>query len=252
MISVNDFDPNASGSSKVSKILRPGTHYCRIADISVSSPPYNPNALNITLVLVGPELEDFEGMAVDKMNPGLGTYEGQAGFVQASRYAFADYTPPSGKTLTLDFQVNRFLLTLANELGVYEDIKASAVSGETIEEYIANMKSFLCSDKRIYFTIGGIERPNEYGMNYNLFLVKNEKNSKGVYVQPYAGLEDGKSLEDLDMNLEDLKDRMVLFNEAKHIEGEPKVKAVDESKDMSSGTSSSASTVTLTKNPFSL
>jgi hypothetical protein len=225
---MSKFDSAAfsSSTSSVSKMLKPGTHYCKIADVQMNVPSFNPNAMTITFVMVGPDLPDFEGMAVDKMNPSLGNYKGQAAYVRAGKYPFSDYTPPKGPKIERDQAIGRYLTGLASSLGIDMKDDSNRIIATTIEEFIYKMKEKLVNAGYFYVTIAGSEKTTEYGKNYQMYLPKNEKNSAGKYISPFfkdeAGLKDS-----------DLKDKMVLFDENKHIDKEVVVSATSEA--MSSG-----------------
>lgn len=204
------FNAGATGTG-ISKILKPGTHYCRIADIQVTVPSFNMDALTITYVLVGPDLPDFEGMAIDKMNPSLGNYKGQAAYVRAGKYPFTDYQPPKGNKLMRDDIIFKNVCNFAYAIGV--DVPALGIKGDTIEEFLDNLKPHMVAAGYFYVTLAGQEKTTEYGKNYNLYLPKNEKDASGRYLSPYY--KDEPALKD-----SDLEGKMVLFNDSKHIDRE--------------------------------
>lgn len=87
MFKASNFNPNAGSS--VSKIMNPGTHYGRIVQIKLETPPYKTDAYNVAITIEGIDRGDeFEGLAVDKTNPSLGHYRGQVATVSAGRYPF--------------------------------------------------------------------------------------------------------------------------------------------------------------------
>ena len=64
-----------SEGSSVPKILTPGTHYCRIVDVTLDISAYNKEAYFIVLKLEGVDQGDkFKGIDIDKNNPSLGSY----------------------------------------------------------------------------------------------------------------------------------------------------------------------------------
>jgi len=199
--------------SSVSKLMKPGTHYARIVDIKIDIPAYNKDAMSLTFILEGPELPDFTGAAKNKLNPSEGNYKGQIAYVKSGKYAFSDFEY-RGEMIKRDTQIFKFINKLCENLGVIEKMEIDGVGGETIEEYIYNASKYLIDEELYaYFTLAGKEEKNEYGVSYRMFFPKNVKNSKGKYITPYlkeeAGLKD-----------EHLADRMIVFDETKHIEKE--------------------------------
>lgn len=173
MFKTTDYNPN--GGMTTPKIMSPGTQLCRIINISLEKPSYDVNQYSIVLTLEGvKEGESFVGIAKDKNNPSLGNYEGQLGFVKNGQYAFSTYTY-DGKTITRDDQMFRWINTLATQLGVFEKMNADGISGETIEDYIDNVKPYLINPELWgYFTIGGKEyfTAGYTNPNYGMFFPK--------------------------------------------------------------------------------
>lgn len=228
-----------------SKILRPGTHYARIVDIRIDVPAYNKDAMSLVFILEGPELPDFVGAVKNKLNPSEGNYKGQIAYVKSGKYPFSEYTY-KGNVYPRDPQIFRFINNLAQGLGVLDKMVEDGIGGETIEEYIYNASKYIIDEELYaYFTIGGKEEKSaEYGLNYRMYFPKSEKTSSGVYLQPFFKAEAG--LKD-----EHLKDNMIIFDDAKHIERDAVVESSaleEKSASMGSGliyTSSSAPTITL-------
>lgn len=175
MFKSTSFNPNAG--SNVPKILSPGTHYCRIIDIKLETPPYDTSAYSINLLLEGEDQgEDFVGIAVDKNNPSYGTFRGQIANVRANRYPFSTYTY-QGREIKRDEQIFRWVNNLAKAMGVLDQMNADNVEASTIEEYVAVVKSYLTNPELwAYFTIGGQEYFTDgYDKpNYRMFLPKAE------------------------------------------------------------------------------
>jgi hypothetical protein len=169
----NDF--NANATSYVSKIMNPGTVLARIVDIKFDIPPYNKDAYSLVVTLEGEDQgDDFQGIAKDKTNPTLGNYRGQIANVRSGRYPFSDYNF-QGKDITRDEQIFKWVNNLAKQMGVLEAMNAAGVEGDTIEEYVENVKKFLIKDTLWgMFTIGGAEYYTEgYDRpNYRLFFPK--------------------------------------------------------------------------------
>jgi len=162
-------------SSSVPKILPPGTHYCRIVDVSIDTPAFNKEARFIVFKLEGKDMGDnFKGIDIDKNNPSLGCYRGQVGSVKSSPYAFTDYTA-NGKTLKRDQAMFNWINRFAKQMGIFEKMNEKGVEGETIEDYIYGVRKYLIDPELwAHFTIGGSEYFNEgYSVpNYRLFFPK--------------------------------------------------------------------------------
>jgi hypothetical protein len=166
-------------SGSLSKIIEPGEKVCIIRNISLESPPYDRNAYYVQLLLEAPvdisQHPEFVGIAVSKTDPSQGNYKGQIGYVNNGRYPFSTYTY-QGKTIDRDSQIFRWVTSLANRLGVLEQMNKDNVEADTIEEYVKIVANYL-RDRVAKFTIGGSEYFTEgYSKpNYRLFLPKFEK-----------------------------------------------------------------------------
>ncbi len=175
MFKASNFNPNAGSS--VSKIMNPGTHYGRIVQIKLETPPYKTDAYNVAITIEGIDRGDeFEGLAVDKTNPSLGHYRGQVATVSAGRYPFSDYTY-NGKQIMRDDQIFRWVNNLAKQMGVLNKMNEAGVEASTIEEYVQAASKYLINPELWgHFTIGGQEYFKEgYDTpNYRLFFPKNE------------------------------------------------------------------------------
>lgn len=185
---------NAEASNYVAKIMSPGTHLARIVDIKFDIPPYNKEAYSLVLTLEGEDQgDDFQGIQKDRTNPALGNYRGQIANVRSGRYPFSTYTY-QGKEIQRDEQIYKWINNVAKQMGVLEAMNAAGVEGETIEEYVENVKKYLVKeDLWGMFTVGGAEYFTEgYDRpNYRLFFPKLSnkllpysaiKNEDGTYV----------------------------------------------------------------------
>lgn len=203
MFNSKNFNPNAG--SNVPKILNPGTHYCRIADLKFDAPPYDPAAYFLVLTLEGVDRgDDFAGIAKDKQNPSLGNYRGQIANVRSGRYPFSTYTY-DGRVIQRDEQIFRWVNNLAKQMGVLDRMNAEGVQAETIEEYVDAVRSYLVNEELWgHFTLAGQEYFTEgYDKpNYRMFFPKQEGKNF-----PYAALEgpDGQPV------------NFLTFDKAKHI-----------------------------------
>ncbi len=202
--SANEYSHNTTGGS--SKILQPGEHYCRIHDLTLVSPPWNDEAYFLCLKLEGPHMGDgFDGIAVDRDNPALGTYDGQIATVNSYRYPFSTYEY-QGKEIDRDQQIFNWVNALATQMGVMNDVQKSKIQAETIEEYVTAIKPFLCNPELWgTFTVAGREyyKDGYDKPNYNLFFPK-----KSGKLFPYTVKEnaEGEPVENL-----------LRYNEKEHI-----------------------------------
>lgn len=187
MFASNNFNANAGGSS-IPKIMSPGTHYCRIVDMKLDVPPYNKESYFVVLTLEGIDLgDDFQGLAVDKLNPARGNYRGQIANVRSGRFPFSTYNY-QGKDIMRDDQIFRWVNNLAKQLGVLEQMNADNVQAETIEEYVNAVKGYVVNpDVWAHHTFGGQEYFTEgYDKpNYRLFYPKPEGK-----LLPFSAMED--------------------------------------------------------------
>lgn len=172
--SANEYTHNTGSSSK---ILAPGEHYCRILEVGLSTPPWKAEAYFITLKLEGPDMgADFEGIALDKNNPAMGTHKGQIATVNSFKFPFSDYNY-NGKDIMRDNQIFNWINALATQLGVFEDIQRAKINAATIEDYVAKVSPFLTNPELwATFTVAGREyyKDGYDRPNYNLYFPKKE------------------------------------------------------------------------------
>lgn len=168
-------DYKESKGSSIPKILTPGTHYCRIIDVTIDVPAYNKEASFIVLKLEGKDMgNDFKGIDIDRNNPSLGSYRGQIASVKSQQYPFSDYVY-NGKPVKRDKSMFNWINQLAKAMGVFEKMNEKGVEGETIEDYIYGVRKYLIDPELWgHFTIGGAEYFNEgySNPNYRLFFPK--------------------------------------------------------------------------------
>lgn len=200
----------------VSKVIQPGNVTARILDMKLEAPPYDSNALNLTLFIETTPVEDesFTGIAIDKNSPELGGYKGQVGWIQASPFAFNDYTSKiDGKVSARDEQVFRWLWNFAKEIGISERLADENISGETIQEYLDEAKKyFINPDRYIHFCVGGAEYENKDGyLQHRLYLVKGDK-----FKKPYELAVEGKEAS-----------KVITFNQDLHIRKKKAAEKVD-------------------------
>jgi hypothetical protein len=181
-----DFKP-ATGAG-IPKLLNPGTHYCRIVDITLDEPPYKKDAYFINLKLEGEDRgDDFQGIDLDKNNPSLGKYRGQVAYVKSGQYPFSTYTF-DGKVIERDQQIFRWINNLARQMDVLDKMNAKGVEADTIEEYVMEVRKYLIDPELWgHYTIAGKEYFNEgySNPNYRLFFPKSIK-----LTHPFSAIED--------------------------------------------------------------
>lgn len=188
MFNSKNFNPSAGSSTP--KIMNPGTHYCRIVDIRLDQPPYSPEKSPYFIVVTLEGVDrgaDFQGLVIDKTNPSRGTYKGQIANVRSGRYPFTTYTY-DGRDIMRDDQIFRWINNLAKQLGVLDKMNADNVEADTIEEYVAAVKSYLVNPELwAHHTIGGQEYFTEgyEKPNYRLFYPKQEGK-----LLPFSAMED--------------------------------------------------------------
>ena len=180
-----DFKPSTGAG--IPKLLNPGTHYCRILDITLDEPPYKKGSYFVSVKLEGEDRGDeFQGIDIDKNNPSLGKYRGQIAYVKSGQYPISDYEY-QGKVNPRDPQIFRWVNNLARQMGVLDAMNAKGVEADTIEDYVMEVRKYLINPELWgYFTIAGKEYFNEgySNPNYRLFFPKNDKLDF-----PYSALE---------------------------------------------------------------
>jgi hypothetical protein len=188
MFKSSDFKESKGGNG-MSKIIGPGTHYCRIVDMVLEAPGYNKDAYFVTLRLEGVDKGDeFEGLAVDKNNPSLGNYRGQVGNVKSGDWPYSTYTY-EGKVIERDNQIYNWVNNLAKQMGILHKMNEKGVEGDTIEEYVSEVRKYLIDPELWgHFTIAGSEYFNEgyTTPNYRLSFPKAQPR-KNLF--PFSALE---------------------------------------------------------------
>jgi hypothetical protein len=172
--SAENYTPSSKGGSK---ILEPGTHQCRIVDVTLQVMPFDKEQKQLSFLLEGlPEGGSFEGVARDKNNPAMGNYEGKIAYVANGQYPFRTWTTKDNKVIERDDQIFNYLMNLARNLGVDTKMKADKFEANTIEEFAIGVKKYIC-DVWAYFTITGKEYYTEgyTKPNYRCFFPKFDK-----------------------------------------------------------------------------
>lgn len=167
-----------TGGEGVSKTLEPGTHLCKINDVSIDEFKFKAGAYNIMLHLEGEDLgSDFEGFFIDKDRPELGRHKGKVGTVKATEWAFADGETKTGIPVSRDQEMLKFLKQLCTGLGCVNWLDSQDDKHETIESlFKAFSKEKPFANKFLRFCIGGKEYTNRGGYTaHELFLPKVSK-----------------------------------------------------------------------------
>ena len=159
----------------VSKILLPGTHKCQILDLKLEPAPYDKNVFNLSFFLQGEEQgEDFEGLQIDRNNPGRGNYKGQVGYVKSGQFPFKDWVY-KGKNITKEDSIQTFLGGFLKQIGELEKFQAKGSSYDSLNDLVNAVKTHICKpDFFVHFTIGAqkyYKDGSEYA-SYSLFLPK--------------------------------------------------------------------------------
>lgn len=177
MFNANEYNENAGNFTP--KIINPGTHILQVRDVFIDIPPYDTNAMFLVLFLETKPLGgDFEGADVDKNDPSKGKHLGQIGRVKNGRYAFSTYEY-QGKIIERDQQLFKYLMKMADQLNVLEDIKKSGIQTSDITDYVEKVKPYFIG-KWGMFTVGGQEYYTEgYDRpNYRLLFPKMDYKNK--------------------------------------------------------------------------
>lgn len=186
--SLNNYQPTETNF--VQKSLQPGTHCCTVLDLKLEKPPYDPNQYNLVFSLMGPEQgEDFVGFPINRLDPSKGNYKGQTSNVKANQYGFKDWNY-NGKDISRDESIQNFLGTFLKQLNLLDQFQALNVTAETIEDLVAEVRSFLIKGKyEIYFTIAAQKYFKE-GSEYPSFALYLPKRAQGKF--PFSNSQDDK------------------------------------------------------------
>ena len=174
---------------KLSKVLQPGDHIVEIVSVKLEGVPYKEGAFHINLSVQGPDLgKDFEGFFLDIKDEKKGRYLGQAGRIRANEYPYSDGETKTGIKVYRDNEMMKSIKNLCNAAGVIAWFDAQDGKHDTIEQFIAQFdKDKPFTGKQIRMCVAGREYQNKQGYtNYDLFIPKPEKGSRGVYAYESA------------------------------------------------------------------
>lgn len=190
---ISSKDLGSSEGPSVSKTISPGEHVCKINKITLETPPFNSEALNLVLhIETEPMGDDFEGFFIDKDNPELGRYLGQVGRVKTSEYAYLDGTTKSGIKVSRDLDIVRVIKTLCSITKCHSWLETNDNKHETIQDYVGAFnedKPF--KDAYIKMCIGGKEYLNKEGYtNFDLYLARTQR---GTYNMEASDVDENSS-----------------------------------------------------------
>jgi hypothetical protein len=172
MLSTKDIQ---SSKGKSSKTLSPGNVVAKITSIVLQEQKSNPDAYFLVMNLEGEDMgPEFEGFMYDNNKPELGRAKGQVGRVKFSQYSYKDMTTKTGYDIPRDRQILRDIATLADNLGVrndLDDIQASDIQG-----FVRQASRILSNGVFLRWCIAGNAYMKENGMkDYSLHLPKYNK-----------------------------------------------------------------------------
>lgn len=131
----------------IQKSIQPGVVYAHIYSGQVRTAKTGKKCLE--LVLETPEIENFEGWAIDRNDQEGEKFKGQSGRVTATMYT-DDHSSDSPARNEILYK----LLFIASELGLRDD--ADEVNAKTIEEWTEKVIN-LVKGKNLYFFLKGTE-----------------------------------------------------------------------------------------------
>lgn len=131
----------------IQKSIQPGVVYAHIYSGQVRTAKTGKKCLE--LVLETPEIENFEGWAIDKNDQEGEKFKGQSGRVTATMYTDEHSSDSPARN-----EILYKLLFIASELGLRDD--ADEVNAKTIEEWTEKVIN-LVKGKNLYFFLKGTE-----------------------------------------------------------------------------------------------
>lgn len=172
------------GENGMSKTLEPGTHFCKINNVSIEPFKFKEGSYNIMLHLEGEDLgPNFQGFFINKDDESQGRYKGKVGVVKATEWAFADGETKSGIPVHRDSEMLKYLKQLCTSLDCIKWFNDQDEKHDTIESiYNAFSKDKPFNKEFFRFCIAGKEYTNRGGYkSFELFLPKYSK--EGVPVE---------------------------------------------------------------------
>jgi len=178
--SLNEFTPSEGTGNYVSKIMLPGTYTCKVKDLKLEKPPYDATQYNLVFVLEGPAIEDgdFVGLPINRLDPSRGNHKGQVANVKSQQYAYKDWEY-KGKKILRDDSIQNWLGNFLKGVNMLERFQALNVTAESIEDLVAEIRSFLLKEDLEYaFTIAG-QRYYKEGSEYPSYSLYFPKKAEG-------------------------------------------------------------------------
>jgi len=168
-----------SEGSGMPKVIAPGNVVCKINNIALEKPSYDPSVYFLVMNVETEPIEDFEGFYIDKNNPELGRHLGQVGKVKTNEYAYKDGVTKTGITVSRDMDILKAIQTIARNTDSLNWMEENDSKFETIEDYVtAFNQDAPFKDKFVKTCVGGKEYTNKDGYtNFDLFLVRNQRNA---------------------------------------------------------------------------
>jgi len=178
MISTKDLAKDNGSGKSTPKTINPGQNTVKINSVELSAPPYDLNSYHMIFNVEGADMgPEFEGFLVDPEKPTGPRYKGQIGRVKSNYYAYKDTTLPNGTQLQRDNQILKAVYYACVSVGKGSWIEEVDGKYATIEQFVKGFSAMI-SGTWVKMTVGAKEYQNKQGYSaYDLFLVKNEKNS---------------------------------------------------------------------------
>jgi hypothetical protein len=132
----------------ISKSLQPGVVYAHIHSANVKESK-NTGKKALELILEGPELENFEGWAIDRNDENSPKYKGQSGRVGATMWTDQHNEPNVMKN-----DIMYKLTIISEQLGLRDEI--NKISAETLEGWVEKAVNILKGND-LYFFLKGTE-----------------------------------------------------------------------------------------------
>lgn len=150
MFSTKGQDVKTGGGTM--KSLQPGVVYAHIYSGSVRTSKAG-DKKSLELVLEGPEMEDFEGWAIDKNDPEGPKFKGLS-----SRVSATIWTDQWNETNVMKNEIMHKLTVIATELGLRDAI--DSISAVSLEDWVAKAINILKGHNIYWFLAGKEEEYN--------------------------------------------------------------------------------------------
>ena len=171
MLSTNNLPEEKVFSQKA---LQPGNHVVRIFNLELTVNTNRPNALDLSVHLLGPKMpEGFVGFPIDSTKPEGPKFQGQTAKVKYQPFSFEDKTLDNGTKFERDTDILRALDKLADAVGVKPEV--DKIQAATIQEFFTKARPVILNKAKTVFLdvcLGGNESVNKKGFKvvYPYFL----------------------------------------------------------------------------------